>query len=263
MARNSKEPFVGVFDSGLGGLSVLEEMLKVLPTENFVYFGDSKNAPYGTKSKKEILRLTSDNISMLKEKGAKAIVLACNTATGVAAAHLRKTYKDMPIIGVEPAIKPAVLENRGKRVLVMATPVTVQGKQFLELSDKYKDDAELVSLPCEGLMEFVERGELKGEKLQGYLKSKLQDEISKGISAIVLGCTHYPFIKKEIVSFVGEDIKIYDGSLGTAKQLKRVLEANGIFKDGGKGHLEILNSAGEEFVKRSKKLLEKFERSGL
>lgn len=255
MLEDDNKSFVGVFDSGLGGLSVLEEMLSLLPHENFVYFGDSANAPYGTKNEEEILELTSKNILMLKEMGAKAVVLACNTATSVAAGHLRKKYKDMPIIGVEPAIKPAVLDNPKEKIIVMATPATLKGKQFINLAGRYEESSKLVSIPCEGLMEFVERGELQGGKLEHYLKEKLQEEIKEKPAAIVLGCTHYPFVKKEIINIVGEGIKIYDGGLGTAKQLKRVLQANGMLKESGEGSLEILNSGGKEFVERSKALL--------
>ena len=126
--------FVGVFDSGLGGLSVLKAMLKILPQEKYIYFGDSANAPYGTKGEDEILALTEKSLEMFINMGAKAIVLACNTATSMAASTLRQKYKEIPIIGVEPAIKPAALENEGKKVLMLATPATVRGKHFVNLA---------------------------------------------------------------------------------------------------------------------------------
>lgn len=254
--ESGREEFVGVFDSGLGGISVLKKILEILPSENFVYFGDSANAPYGTKTREEITKLTEKNILMLKKMGAKAVVLACNTATSMAAHTLREKYKDFPIIGVEPAIKPAALENPGKKVIMLATPATVKGEQFVNLASKYKDKANLVPIACEGLMEFVERGELEGKMLRTYLKGKLDSQIDSELAAVVLGCTHYPFIKKEIENVVGEGIKIYDGSFGTARQLARVLKAKDILKENGIGSLSILNSGGEDLVKRSKALLE-------
>ncbi len=251
----NKEGFIGVFDSGLGGLSVLKAILTELPNEKYVYFGDSANAPYGTKDREEITALTENNIKMFINMGAKAVVLACNTATGVAAKTLRKKYKKLPIIGVEPAIKPAALENKGKKVLIMATPATIKGEQFVELTKRFEDMAKLKALPCPGLMEFVERGEFSGENLSEYLKSKIEPELDEELSAVVLGCTHYPFIKDEIEKVAGTGIKIYDGSFGTAKQLRRVLKEKGLLSIGGVFSLEIMNSASAEYVERSKKLL--------
>lgn len=252
----STEGFIGVFDSGLGGLSVLKAMLVELPKEKYVYFGDSANAPYGTKDRTQILELTEKSIVKFINMGAKAVVLACNTATSMAAKTLRQKYKNLPIIGVEPAIKPAALENKGKKVLIMATPATVKGKQFTDLARRFKDTAEIVPIACPGLMEFVERGELESEALDRYLEDQLQCQVDDDLAAVVLGCTHYPFIKKAISNQVGENVKIYDGSMGTARQLVRVLKDKGLISKEGVADLRIMNSQTEEFVKRSYQLLE-------
>ncbi|MGP1570105.1 MAG: glutamate racemase [Eubacteriales bacterium] len=254
---NNEKGFIGVFDSGLGGISVLKAILKELPNERYIYFGDSANAPYGTKEKEQIVELTEKNINMFIKMGAKAVVLACNTATSMAAKTLRHKYRELPIIGVEPAIKPAALENKGKKIVIMATPATVKGVQFVELAKRFKDCANLVPLACPGLMEFVERGEFESKNLYDYLQEKLESEIKKDLAAVVLGCTHYPFIKKAISNVAGKDVKIYDGSNGTARQLVRVLREKNLISKTGDSSLEILNSASEEFVKRAYMLLEK------
>jgi len=158
---------------------------------------------------------------------------------------------------VEPAIKPAALENEGKKVLMLATPATVRGKQFANLARRFRDVADLVPVACPGLMEFVERGELESEALNEYLRSKLLSEADENLAAVVLGCTHYPFIKDAISNVVGKHIKIYDGSIGTARQLARVLKERNLLSSDGKHELTIMNSKSEEFVKRSYMLLGK------
>ena len=168
MADN-KNGFIGFLDSGVGGISVLNEAIKLMPNERYVYLGDSKNAPYGIKTKKEVKELTVRNVDALIEEGAKAIVIACNTATSAAVAFLREKYKAVPILGVEPALKPAALSHRGEKILVMATSMTLAEKKFEHLMGKYKDDAKIVPVPCPGLMEFVEAGKLEGEELEAFL----------------------------------------------------------------------------------------------
>lgn len=250
---------IGFFDSGLGGLSVLKESIKLLPGEDYIYLGDSANAPYGTKSKEEVRTVSERNLNYLKERGAKAVVIACNTATSAAADYLRNKYRDFPIIGVEPAIKPAVTAHRGKKILVMATPMTLREKKFRELMDRYKEEAEIVPIECEGLMEFVEAGDFPSHRLDAYLKNHLLTEKAAESAAIVLGCTHYPFIKSEILGAIGRELPMYDGGRGTAKQLVRVLEARGFLKPDartGEGRLTIESTGKDlEFLHKSKKLL--------
>lgn len=260
MIEKNNKP-IAFLDSGVGGISVLNEAIKLMPNENYLYFGDSKNAPYGTKETRKVRELTQKNVEFLLEQGAKAVVIACNTATSAAAEYLRNKYKDIPIIGVEPALKPAVLNNEGKRILVMATPMTLAEKKFKNLMRKYENSAEIISIPCGGLMEFVEEGTLQGETLENFLRQILDKDLCNNTAAVVLGCTHYPFIKDIIAKIIGSDIQIYDGGYGTAKQLQRRLNKKGILTTNNrKGCIKVINSLKDEKVIRlSKKLIKKEE----
>ncbi|AGK99314.1 glutamate racemase [Clostridium pasteurianum] len=245
---------IGFFDSGVGGISVLKRAIKLLPNENFIYYGDSKNAPYGTKNVNEVRQLSFQVSDFLMEKNIKALVVACNTATSAAIKDLRIRYSNIPVIGIEPALKPAVEIKRRGKVLIMATPVTLAEKKFNNLLKKYNDKADITLLPCPGLVELIEAGVLSGNKLENYLKEKLSVYINSEIAAIVLGCTHYPFIENEI-SKLTQDVPIIDGSLGTVKQLKRKLVALNLLNlSGQKGSVEILNSS-EDKIELSRKLL--------
>lgn len=215
---------VAVFDSGFGGISVLRELRALLPNENYIYMGDSKNAPYGTKDTKTVRQLTQKCIDKMVERGAKAVVIACNTATSAAITTLREEYTDIPIIGMEPALKPAVLYKKNSRIIVMATPMTLREEKFYNLMESYKDQATIIKMPCPKLVEFVERGELKGANLEIFLTNFLKNFIDDPADSIVLGCTHYPFVKDTIQKIVGNQTKIFDGGKGTAKELKRKLE---------------------------------------
>ncbi len=236
---------IGVFDSGIGGVSVLKEMLHVMPEENFIYYGDSANAPYGTKPLEDIIRLSENCADYLLGRGCKAIVIACNTATGAAAELLRAKHPEIPIIGIEPALKPAALWKEHDRVAVMATPMTLSQSKFLNLLHTYEDISTIYSVPCPDLVKFVERGELEGADLEAYLHTLLDDVLAKGLDAIVLGCTHYPFVEGAIKNVVGPDVGIFVGSHGTAMELKRRLEVAGLkLPEGGpKGSVEIVNSS--------------------
>lgn len=217
---------IGVFDSGVGGISVLKELMRVLPSERFVYFGDSKNAPYGTKSHEEIFRLTEKNIEFLVGEGVKAVVIACNTATSVCIDDLRKNYTDIPIVGIEPALKPAVMHKPNPTVLVMATPLTLKEEKFSNLCKSYSDKANIIPLPCPELVEFVESGIFEGEEIESLLSEKINSVNAGRIDCVVLGCTHFPFVKA-VVKKLLTDAEIFDGGYGTAKQLKRCLEEAG------------------------------------
>lgn len=246
MKINSELP-VGFIDSGVGGLSVLREAVRIMPQEDYLFFGDSKNAPYGTKTVEEIRRLAFSNAEMLYRKGIKALVVACNTATSAAISILREVYTDIPVIGIEPALKPAVSIGDHPRVIVMATPLTVKGAKLHELLGRYSKDADVVALGCPGLMEFVEDGNLDGEEVRSYLKDLLLPHLKKPADAIVLGCTHYPFLKNTIQKIAGPDIRILDGGEGTARQLKRRLEEEKLLKaPGKKGHIEYEESLPEK-----------------
>lgn len=253
-----RDKSIGFFDSGLGGISVLKEALKIMPNENYIYFGDSKNAPYGRKSIDEVKDLTFKAIEFLLSKDVKAIVVACNTATSAAIRELREKYSSIPIVGIEPAVKPAVKLDRNGKIVIMATPVTLAQKKFKDLYEQYKLDTEIEPLPCPELVEFVERGEVSGERVFNYIKEKLSTYEYENIGAIVLGCTHYPFVEEIIKKVVGDDIPVIHGGEGTAKQLQRLLKENDIqTKNNEKGIVEVYNSLEDEkIIDLSKKLLD-------
>ena len=233
--------YVGVFDSGVGGISVLRELVRQLPNEDFVYFGDSANAPYGEKSRDQVLRLSRDIVDRLLDEGAKAIVIACNTATSAAAAELRAEYAHVPIIGVEPALKPATLANEGGRILVMATPITLRLDKYQQLAEKWGSGHEVISAPCPGLAARIEQGDLQASDLERLLR-ELVGEYAGKVDCIVLGCTHYPFVADQIREIVG-DVPLFDGAHGTALQLQRKLAERGLLtKSSDPGRVEFLSS---------------------
>jgi glutamate racemase len=241
---------IGFFDSGVGGISVLKETLKVLPNENFIYFGDSANAPYGIKSVNEVKELTFNSVEFLIKKNVKAIVIACNTATSAAIIDLRDKYEaSMPIIGVEPALKPAVELHREGKIIIMATPMTLAESKFKNLMDNYADVSDILPLPCPGLVELIENGNTDGEEVKAYLTKMVKPYEKEGIAAVVLGCTHYPFIKESLKAVLNLSVPIIDGSLGTARQLERQLvEYNIKNNTDSKGKVEIFNSLNDEAI---------------
>lgn len=248
---------IGFFDSGVGGLSVLKEALKIMPNENYIYFGDSINAPYGIKDVETVKELTYKAVDFLLEKGAKALVIACNTATSAAVAALRIDYPDIPIVGIEPAVKPAVELNTNKSIIIMATPMTIKEKKFNRLMDRFKDRADIVPMPCAGLMEFIENDKLDSPELKAYIEEKFKSYNISDIGAIVLGCTHYPFIRETISEVIGQDIPIIDGGYGTCNELKRRLKrADLVNNSNEKGNVTIYNSIeGSEIIDKCKRLL--------
>lgn len=249
---------IGFFDSGVGGLSVMKEAIRLMPNENYIYFGDSKNAPYGIKTVEEVKTLTVDAVELLLEKNVKAIVVACNTATSAAIDLVRSKYKNIPIIGIEPALKLATKYNRKGNIIIMATPMTLKEKKFKSLMEKYGEDYDIVSLPCAKLVEFIEHGILSGEELEEYLKEKFKPYKNNDIGVVVLGCTHYPFIKETLYKVIDKDIPIIDGGLGTSQELRRRLgEKNLLNTEEKQGSITIINSNGsEKTIELSKKLIE-------
>ena len=220
------EGFIGVFDSGAGGISVLKSLVAELPQERFLFYGDSAQAPYGDKDPSEILSLSRRIVDNLLAQGAKAIVIACNTATSAAAATLRDEYPDIPIVGVEPALKPAVLAFPRGRILVMATTTTLTLEKFHRLEERWARQAEVIPVACVGLVDLIERGDLSSPELHGLLES-LVGRYRNAVDAVVLGCTHYPFVRDAVRDVVG-DVPFFDGGAGTARQLRTVLAARGL-----------------------------------
>jgi glutamate racemase len=258
MGNNDNIKPIGFFDSGVGGLSVMKKAIEFMPWEDYVYFGDSRNAPYGTKTVDEVKELTFNAAEFLIKQGVKAIVIACNTATSAAIDDLRAHYKEIPIIGIEPALKPAVELSDDGKIIIMATPMTLAEKKFKKLMDRYAEEADIIPLPCAGLVELIESGVTEGDELIQFLENKFQDIDKDTISAVVLGCTHYPFVKKAISKVLGEKAILIDGSEGTAKELRRRLGKNGILGDKGrKGQIKIYNSLKDnKVIELSYRLLE-------
>ena len=222
MAHNAP---IGVFDSGAGGVSVLRALVRELPHESFIYLGDSAHAPYGNKSSEEVLSLSRMMAACLIEQGAKAIVIACNTATSVAAQALRHEL-DLPVIGVEPALKPAVCAHEGGRILVMATPMTLALDKYHELASHLETRAEVVPIPCPELAARIEQGHLDAPDVEELIGGYVGAYAGKA-DAVVLGCTHYPFVASAIRKVLG-DVELFDGAEGTARQLARVLTQQGL-----------------------------------
>lgn len=247
---------IGVFDSGLGGISVLRELAALMPQENFIFYGDSKHAPYGTKTLEEVQALTCADAEYLIEQGVKALVVACNTATSAAITILREKYADMPVIGIEPALKPAVLAKVNPRVVVMATPMTLREEKFGQLMKKYEEQAEILPLPCPGLVEFVERGELDSPELESFLRELFADYLIHPVDCVVLGCTHYPFVRGMIQKVLGADVLIFDGGAGTAKETRRRLkECDLLNLSQERGFVALQNSTGEKKMEELGRLL--------
>ena len=260
METEKKDLPIGFMDSGLGGLSVLIEAVREMPSEDFLYYGDSANAPYGTRPQEEIRILTYAVVDKLLEKGIKGLVVACNTATGAAVRSLREDHPYLPIVGIEPAIKPAVEANKGGRIIVMATPMTIAQQKYKDLVERFRGDSDLVSVSCPGLMEFVEEGDLDDPELDAFFDAHLKKYLTDDTETIVLGCTHYPFIKPRLRKYLNNDrIRIIDGSLGTARELKRRLREKGLLKNREKeGRIVIENSSDSpEMKERALFLLEK------
>lgn len=218
---------IGVFDSGVGGLSVLRRIRADLPHEALVYVADSGHAPYGNKPGEFITHRAFTITEFLLDQGAKAVVVACNTATATAIAQLRERF-DIPIIGIEPALKPAVAATRSGVVGVLATGNTVRSDKFAALLDQHEHQARVIVQPCPGLADCVEYGELSGPRPQALLEKFLAPLLEQGADTLVLGCTHYPFLAPLIQNLVGPDTVILDPSAAVARHLRRRLEMTGL-----------------------------------
>ncbi len=216
---------IGFFDSGIGGLTVLHEALKVLPHEDYIYFSDGDNAPYGVRPKEEVRQLVFNAIDFIAKQGVEAIVVACNTATSVAIDDLRKKY-DFPIIGMEPAVKPAVAVAAGKRVLVFATNLTLKLEKFQHLVAKVDTQNLVDYLPLQELVGHAENFEFNEKIILPYLQEKLKGIDFEKYGAVVLGCTHFPFFKNILRKLLPAHVQIMDGNLGTVQNLKNKIASH-------------------------------------
>ncbi|MBE6599959.1 MAG: glutamate racemase [Ruminococcaceae bacterium] len=256
MSKKNELP-IAVLDSGVGGISVLRELMRIMPNENYLYYGDSANAPYGEKSAVEVLNITKKNVLYLKRTGIKCLVIACNTATSAAVKTLRRENPELPIIGIEPAIKPPAVMLENPRVLVMATPLTLKEKKFCELVERFSDKEEIIPLPCPALVELIESGELESEKTDKYIAELLAPYKNEKIDAVVLGCTHYPHIRPIIEKNLPQGVMIIDGAEGTARHTYNRLSKLDLLRKNFKvGTVKIINTSKEpRLAVLSKKLL--------
>ena len=253
MKRNNK---IGIFDSGIGGVTVLNEVIKILPQEEYIYYSDSKNNPYGDKSKEEVIKISRNIVEYFKKENCKVIVIACNTASAIAVETLRKEYPLIPFIAIEPAYKMVHDYAVEHTTLVMATKGTIESEKFNLLYHQY-DNHKTYLLPCIGLADIIEEG--NKEKIKNYLKEHI--EIYKGkVKNIVLGCTHYPLIKKEIEELMG-DVRFFDGSPRLAFHLKNILAQKDLLSNVKSGEINFIDSAqNKEKETRFYKYLEEYKR---
>ena len=219
---------IGVFDSGVGGLSVWREIVRQLPREHTVYFADQAHVPYGPRSQEQIRRFCDAITRFLLERECKAIVVACNTASAAALKHLRDTFAHVPFIGMEPAVKPAAATTRTGVVGVMATPATFQGRLFQATAGRFAGGIRLVNQVCDGLADLVETGDLDGGRTDALLRSMLEPILAANADTIVLACTHYPFVIEPIRRIAGADVNVIDPAPAVARHLGNVLKSRGL-----------------------------------
>ena len=219
----SNKQSIGVFDSGIGGLSIWKEIITLLPNENTIYLADSKNAPYGQKSKKKIIELCIKNTELLLEKNCKLIVIACNTATTNAIKYLRSNY-NIPFIGIEPAIKPAALKTKTNSIGILATKGTLTSELFNSTSQKFSDGITIIEQIGEGLVPLIESGNIDSFEMDNLLRKYLNPMLEKNIDYLVLGCSHYPFLITQIRKIINDKVTIIDSGEAVAKQTLSILK---------------------------------------
>ena len=250
----TKDSPIAVFDSGVGGISVLRELVRLMPNEKYLYFGDSANAPYGDKTTAQVRELTLEAAQMLVQRGIKALVVACNTATAAAIMDLREKYPELVIVGIEPALKLAADRFPKGRIGVMATQVTLREEKFAHQAERFPE-LSIHLIPAPGLVEQIEAGRENDPETRKLLETLLLP-YKDNLDALVLGCTHYPFAEYVIQEILGENIQLLDGGQGTARQTKRCLEAKGLLSQ-GPGSVQMENSShNAALLRRAMALLE-------
>ena len=247
---------IGIFDSGVGGISVLHEAWKLMPNEHYLFFGDNLNAPYGPRPLEEIRALSAAGIGRLLARQVKAVVIACNTATSAYAEIVRAEHTELPIIGMEPALKPAHFAAHGGKVIVLATEATLKLPKFKRLMAQYGDDAVLVV--GKGLVELVEAGKAHTAEARQLVRALLAPYAREQVDAVVLGCTHYPYLKSSIQD-VFPNAQLFDGREGTVRRLKSQLEVFGLRSDDSPGSIEFQTSGGPETLRLMRRLMGELE----
>ena len=239
-----KHSDIAVFDSGVGGVSVLRELRRLMPAERFYYFGDSANAPYGRRSTEEVRALTlAAGRKLLIDRDCKALVVACNTATAAAINDLRAAYPDRIIVGIEPALKLACDRHPGGTIGIMATDVTLREKKLAALMERVKQDCQVIHIHAPGVVELVEAGKCDTDEAVSLMQQILGPLVGR-LDALVLGCTHFPFMRKAMAQVLGDGVELLDGGEGTARETKRRLQEAGLLND-GPGGLFVENSSSD------------------
>lgn len=240
---------IGVYDSGFGGLSVWRELRRLLPSESLTYLGDGKNCPYGGRSREEITGFAEQAVERLLAEGVKMVVVGCNTATTAAIEHLRQRWPELPIVGLEPAVKPACLTTRTRKIAVLATEHSLRSDMFLRTASRYADDVEVIKVVGRDFVEIVESGEEHTERAERAVRESVEPLLGQGVDKIVLGCTHYPFLRPTIERVVaGHDIEVIDSGAAVARRVKWLLERYNISaEEGATPEFKFLSFASEEY----------------
>lgn len=245
MAEGRRAP-IGVFDSGVGGLTVLAEVQRLLPDESLLYVADCGHIPYGEKSPEFIRERCVTVAEFFRGQGAKALVVACNTATVAAVADLRERYPDWPLVGMEPAVKPAAAATRSGVVGVLATTGTLQSAKFAALLDRFASDVRVVTQPCPGLVELIEAGDLQSQALRELLLGYVRPLLDAGCDTLILGCTHYPLLRPLLAQMVPATVSLIDTGAAVARQLQRLLQARDLLAPGPAAVTQFWTSASAE-----------------
>jgi len=250
LTSSSKISPIGIFDSGVGGLSVLRAIIAQMPEESVIYFGDQGHIPYGPRPMEQIRNFSEAITNFLLEQNAKIIVVACNTASAAALKYLREKFPDVPFVGMEPAVKPAAEHTQTGKVGVLATPATFQGALYASVVERFASGVELLQNTCSGLVQQIEQGNLEGEETHRILEDALLPMLEKNIDTVVLGCTHYPFVIPLIQEIVGQHVRVIDPAPAVAKQVGHVLEARGLKRESkARGDVKLYTSGDSEELK--------------
>jgi glutamate racemase len=238
---------VGFFDSGVGGLSVLRAFRAVYPAQPALYFGDQGHVPYGQRPSSEVRAFSEGVARFLLEQGASLIVVACNTASAAALLHLRKLLPEIPFVGMEPAVKPAVEKTQSRRVGVLATPATFQSQVYASVVERFGLGVTIMTDTCPGLVQRIEAGDLDGPLTRKILETSLTPMLDRGVDTLVMGCTHYPFVIPLIQSIAGPDVRVIDPAPAVTRQIGRLLERHGwLVTDGEPARLQFFTSASPD-----------------
>ena len=247
---SDKKSPIGIFDSGVGGLSVLRAVRAQMPEESVIYFGDQGHIPYGPRPMEQIRDFSEAITNFLLSRDAKIIVVACNTASAAALKYLREKFPDVPFVGMEPAVKPAAETTQTGKVGVLATPATFQGALYASVVERFANGVELFQNTCNGLVQQIEQGNLHGSETRKILEDALSPMLEKNIDTVVLGCTHYPFVIPLIQEIVGEKVRVIDPAPAVAKQVKRLLDAGGMRNDSSeRGDVRFYTSGDPDVLK--------------